>query len=180
MSEVVIPSCLRPIDNDGLQKLSEAGKAAPDTIKTIKSKTVLEGQFKNFNYVRDLDAIVVDEPPGLLGEDTAPNPSEMALLSLGSCLSVGIQANCTNQGIPLTKLEVSLEADLNITAVWGTGDLDPDKKLGVTEVRAFFTIEAPGVPVEKLEELVEHACKWSPVANTYTNNVDLKPVLVTE
>ncbi len=46
MSEVYIPSCIRPIDNDGLNKLAEAGKAAPDTIKTLKSKTVLEGQFK--------------------------------------------------------------------------------------------------------------------------------------
>jgi len=177
MTEVVIPSCLRPIDTDGLNQLSEAGKAAPDTIKTLKSKTVLEGQFKNFNYIRDLEAIVVDEPPGLLGEDTAPNPSEMALLSLGSCLSVGIQANCTNQNIPLTKLEIELEGDINITAVWGTGDLDPNKKLGVTEVRAYFTIEAPGTTREKLEELVAHACKWSPVANTYLNNVAIEPSL---
>ncbi len=178
MTEVVIPSCIRPIDTDGLNKLGEAGKADPNAIKTIKSKTVLEGQFKNYYYVRDLPAIVVDEPPGLLGEDTAPNPSEMALLSLGSCLSVGVQANATNQGIPLTKLEVSLEADLNITAVWGTGDLDPDKPLGVTDVRAYFTIESPGTPKEKLEELVAHAMKWSPVANTYLNKVNMLGELV--
>lgn len=178
MAELIIPSCLRPIDTDGLNKLGEAGKAAPDTVKTLKSKTVLEGQFKNLNYIRDLDAIVVDEPPVLLGEDTAPNPSEMALLSLGSCLSVGVQANATNQGIPLTKLEVELEGDINITAVWGTGDLDPNKKLGVTEVRALFTIESPGTPKEKLEELVAHAMKWSPVANTYLNAVDMSGKLV--
>lgn len=178
MSETVIPSCLRPIDTDDLNKLGEAGKADPNAVKTLKSKTVLEGQFKNFNYIRDLDPIVVDEPPGLLGEDTAPNPSEMALLSLGSCLSVGVQANATNQGIPLTKLEVALEGDINITAVWGTGDLDPNKPLGVTEVRAFFTIESPGTPKEKLEELVAHAMKWSPVANTYMNQVKMSGELV--
>jgi len=175
---VHIPSCLRPIDMDGLGKLSEAGKASPDTVKTLKSKTVLEGQFKNFNYIRDLDPVVVDEPPVLLGEDTAPNPSEMALLSLGSCLSVGVQANASNQGIALTKLEVELEGDINITAVWGTGDLDPDKKLGVTEVRAMFTIESPGTPKEVLEELVAHAMKWSPVANTYLNAVTMSGKLV--
>jgi len=180
MSEVVIPSCLRPIDTDGLNKLGEAGKADPNAVKTLKSKTVLEGQFKNFNYIRDLDAIVVDEPPGLLGEDTAPNPSEMALLSLGSCLSVGVQANATNKGIPLTKLEVYLEGDINITAVWGTGDLDPDKPLGVTEVRANFVIESPGTDKAVLEELVAHAMKWSPVANTYMNAVKMTGTLVEE
>lgn len=180
MSEVVIPSCLRPIDSDGLNKLGEAGKAAPNTVKTLKSKTVLEGQFKNLNYIRDLDPIVVDEPPVLLGEDTAPNPSEMALLSLGSCLSVGVQANATNQGIPLTKLEVELEGDINITAVWGTGDLDPEKPLGVTDVRAYFTIESPGTDQAVLEELVAHAMKWSPVANTYLNKVNMSGELVTD
>ncbi|MDG6773740.1 OsmC family protein [Thiomicrorhabdus sp. ZW0627] len=178
MAEVYIPSCIRPIDNDGLNKLAEAGKANPNTIKTLKSKTVLEGQFKNLNYVRDLDPVVVDEPPVLLGEDTAPNPSEMALLSLGSCLSVGVQANATARGINLTKLEIELEGDINITAVWGTGDIDPNKKLGVTEVRAFFTIEAPGTSKEELEGLVAHAIKWSPVANTYMNAVDLSGKLV--
>ncbi|AZR80874.1 OsmC family protein [Thiomicrospira sp. S5] len=178
MSEVYIPSCIRPIDNDGLNKLAEAGKAAPDTIKTLKSKTVLEGQFKNLNYIRDLDPVVVDEPPVLLGEDTAPNPSEMALLSLGSCLSVGVQANATARGISLTKLEIELEGDINITAVWGTGDVDPNKKLGVTEVRAMFTIESPEASKEDLEALVAHAIKWSPVANTYMNAVDLSGKLV--
>jgi uncharacterized OsmC-like protein len=137
----------------------------------LKCKTVLEGQFKNFNYIRSLPPVVVDEPPGLLGEDTAPNPSEMALLSLGSCLSVGIQANATARGITLTKLEISLEADINITAVWGTGDIDPNKLLGVREVRAKFDIEAPGLSKDELNELIQHATKWSPVANTYMNPV---------
>lgn len=177
MTEVYIPSCLRPIDNEGLKSLSEQGKANPDTIKTLKSKTVLEGQFKNLNYVRGLDPIIVDEPPGLLGEDTAPNPSEMALLSLGSCLSVGIQANATARGITLHKLEISLEGDINITAVWGTGDVDPNKLLGVREVRAFFDIEAD-CSKEELEGLVQHATKWSPVANTYINKVPVTSKLV--
>jgi uncharacterized OsmC-like protein len=171
MSEVYVPSCLRPINIDGLNKLGEAGKADPNAIKTLKCKTVLDGQFKNLNYIRSLEPVIVDEPPGLLGEDTAPNPSEMALLSLGSCLSVGIQANASARGYHLAKLEISLEADINITAVWGTGDIDPNKKLGVTVVRASFDIIAPGVSQEELEALVQHATKWSPVANTYMNQV---------
>jgi uncharacterized OsmC-like protein len=171
MSEVYIPSCLRPIDSEGLNKLASSGKADPNAIKTLKCKTVLEGQFKNLNYIRSLPPVVVDEPPGLLGEDTAPNPSEMALLSLGSCLSVGIQANATARGYHLSKLEISLEADINITAVWGTGDIDPNKLLGVREVRASFVIESSNATKAQLNELVTHATKWSPVANTYMNPV---------
>lgn len=102
----------------------------------------------------------------------------MALLSLGSCLSVGVQANASARGIKLSKLEIDLEGDINITAVWGTGDIDPNKKLGVTEVRAMFTIEAPETTKEELEALVQHAIKWSPVANTYINAVALSGKLV--
>ena len=58
MSEVYIPSCLRPIDNNGLKQLAESGKADPNAIKTLKCKTVLEGQFKNLNYIRSLPPVV--------------------------------------------------------------------------------------------------------------------------
>ena len=81
--------CLTPIDKDGLEKLIAAGKANPNVIKTLKCKTVAEGRFRHLNFIRNLPAYIVDEPPGLLGDDTAPNPSEAVLSALGSCLAVG-------------------------------------------------------------------------------------------
>ena len=77
----------------------------------------------------------MDDPPGLLGDDTAPNPSEASLAALGSCLAVGIHANAVGQGITVQSLEIELEADINITAVWGTGDTSP-KPVGFDAVRA--------------------------------------------
>ncbi|MGD9299885.1 MAG: OsmC family peroxiredoxin, partial [Thiohalocapsa sp.] len=70
---------LRPIDAEGLSKLAEKGKANPANVVTLKAKTVCEGQFRNMTYVRDLAPMLIDEPPHLLGEDNAPNPSEAAL-----------------------------------------------------------------------------------------------------
>jgi hypothetical protein len=52
---------------------------------------VLESKFRHLNYIRNLPPHIIDEPPGLLGDDTAPNPSEAVLAALGSCISVGIQ-----------------------------------------------------------------------------------------
>ena len=48
-------------------------------------------------------AHIIDEPPGLLGDETAPNPSEAVLAALGSCIAVGIHANCVYKGIDLYK-----------------------------------------------------------------------------
>ncbi len=160
--EVAAP--LRPVSKEGLEKLAATAKANPNVVKSLKIKTVCEGQFRNLNYVRDLSAHVIDEPPGLLGEDTAPNPSEAVLAALGSCLSVGIHANATMRGIKLTKLELELEGDINITGVWGIGDL-AQKRLGFTDIRVKVDLEGDASR-EELEELVAHSNFWSPVANT--------------
>src|ERR1700730_15176725 len=169
---VVLTGCLAPINKDGLEKLIESGKANPKAIKTLKCKTVAEGRFRHLNFIRNPPPYIVDEPPALLGDDTAPNPSEASLAALGSCLAVGLHANAVARGITVYKLEIELEGDLNITAVWGTGDLS-EKPVGFTDVRAKVTFEADR-PREELEALIAHAKAWSPVANTLTRPVNLE------
>jgi uncharacterized OsmC-like protein len=164
------PDVLRPIDKSGLNNLSEKGKANPEAIVTLKAKTVCEGQFRNLTYIRNLSPYVIDEPPHLLGEDTAPNPSEALLAALGACLSVGIHANATARGIALSKLELALEGDINVTAVWGVGDLSQEKSLGFTAIRVSISVAGEATP-EILQDIVAHANKWSPVANTLRNAV---------
>src|SRR6202163_2458121 len=170
--KTVLTGCLAPIDKQGLEQLIANGKANPQVIKTLKCKTVAEGKFRHANYIRNLPAYIVDEPPGLLGDDTAPNPSEASLAALGSCLAVGIHANAVARGITVVRLEVELEGDLNINGVWGTGDLS-EKPVGFTDVRAKVTFEADR-PREELEALIAHAKTWSPVANTFTRPVSLE------
>lgn len=165
-------SYLRPIDAEGLSALGEKGKANPDALVTLKAKTVCEGQFRMQTYVRDLAPMLIDEPPHLLGENNAPNPSEAVLATLGACLAVGIHANATARGVKLSKLELHLEGDINVTAVWGTGDLNPEKPLGFTDVRV--KIDAEGdAPKEAIDDIIAHSNVWSPVANTLRNNVNL-------
>jgi len=100
--------CLAPIDKGGLDELIAKGRANPAAIKTLKCRTVAEGRFRHLNMIRDLPPYIVDEPPGLLGDDTAPNPSEASLAALGSCLAVGLHAG-NEEGTP----------DLALNCVWG-------------------------------------------------------------
>lgn len=162
---------LDPIDREGLERLAALGKADPSVVKTVRCRTVAEGKFRHLNFIRNLEVHVIDEPPALLGEDTAPNPSEAVLAALGSCLAVGIHANAVSRGICIERLEVELEGDLNITSVWGTGDLS-EKPVGFTEVRAKVKLEADR-PDEELAQLIEHSRNWSPVANSLTRPVHL-------
>lgn len=160
---------LAPIDRTALDALGARGRADPTQVRTVRCRTVTEARFRQLNFVRNLPAHVIDEPPALLGDDTAPNPSEALLAALGSCLAVGIHANAVAQDLALRRLELELEADINITSTWGTGDLGP-KPVGFTAVRARALVEADA-PREVLERLVAHALEWSPVAGSLRNPV---------
>jgi uncharacterized OsmC-like protein len=177
-SETNLPQCLRPVDSTGLHALAEKGKHNPESGKvTLKAKTVTEGQFRNITYIRDLAPVVIDEPPHLLGQNTAPNPSEAVLAALGACLAVGYIANATERGIQLRDVSIELEGDLDISAVWGLGDAREGKVAGFTTVRVKAHLDADA-PQEVLAEIVEHATNWSPVANTLRNPVSITAALV--
>lgn len=166
-----LTGCLAPISKDGLNDLIAKGKENPQAIKTLKCKTVAEGRFRHANYIRNLEPYIVDEPPGLLGDDTAPNPSEASLAALGSCVAVGLHANAIHRGITINSLELELEGDLNITAVWGTGDVS-EKPVGFTDVRIKVKMDADA-PQAVIDELIAHVCAWSPVFNTFKRPVNM-------
>jgi organic hydroperoxide reductase OsmC/OhrA len=92
---------------------------------------------------------------------------------LGSCLAVGLHANAVHRGWIVNKLELQLEGDLNITAVWGTGDVS-EKPVGFTDVRVKVDMACEGIPQNEIDALVTHVKKWSPVANTFTRPVNLE------
>src|ERR1700750_2371727 len=171
--KTALTGCLAPIDRQGLEQLIANSKAHPQGIKTFKGRTVAEGKSRHATYTRSLPPYIVDEPPGLLGNDTAPNPSEASLAALGSCLAVGLHANAVHRGWTVNKLELELEGDLNITAVWGTGDMS-NKPVGFTDVRVKVDMECEGISADEINALVTHVKKWSPVANTFTRPVNLE------
>lgn len=85
---------------------------------------------------------------------------------------MGVHANATARGVALSKLELEIEGDINVTAVWGVGDLDPAKKLGFTDIRVKITAEGDA-PREVLDAIIASADHWSPVANTLRNPVNV-------
>jgi uncharacterized OsmC-like protein len=172
-----IVATFETIDGTALRALAEKGKADPNAVRTVRCHTIAAGRrFRHLNYVRNLPAHVIDEPPQLLGDDTAPNPTEALLAALGTCVAVGLQANAVARGFTVRSIELELEGDINITSVWGTGDLAP-KPLGLTAVRIKTRLDVDGATPDELRDLVDHAARWSPVLNTIRNPV---PVTIVE
>ena len=166
-----VKAYLKPIDRDGLMAFAEKGRNNPGTRGTNKAHTVMQGMYRSLSYVGSPEAVVVDEPLHLFGEDTAPAPGEIVLSGLGGCLAVGITAVATWKQVKLSKLEIFLEADIGNPAAWGAGgaQMQPEQ-MGFQEIRVKVLVEGDASR-EELDEIVQHANFYSPVANTLRNPI---------
>jgi uncharacterized OsmC-like protein len=174
-----VKAYLRPIDGTGLAAFAAKGKANPASRGTNKVHTVMEGQYRSLSYVGQHKPVVVDEPLHLFGEDTAPAPGEIVLSGLGGCLAVGITAVATWKGVKLSKLEVFLEGDIGNPAAWGAGGAleKLPSEMGFQAIRVKVLVEGDATR-EVLDEIVQHANFYSPVANTMRNPIPMTVGLV--
>ena len=176
MSAVIEPvttvkTYLRPIDRDGLLAFAEKGRNNPGSRGTNKVHTVMDGQYRSLSTVGNHKPVVVDEPLHLFGQDTAPAPGEIVLSGLGGCLAVGITAVATWKQVTLSKLEIFLEGDIGNPAAWGAGGaLKAPPEMGFQAIRVKVEIEGDA-PREVLDEIVQHANMYSPVANSMRNPI---------
>ena len=170
-------SFVKPIDATGLAGFAERGRNNPDARGTVKSRTVYDGQFRSLTYVGHHAPVVVDEPPHLFGQDTAPAPSEILLSALGGCLCVGIHAVATHKGVKIRSMEVMLEGDIGNPAAWGAGGAKKlPAQMGFQAVRAKVLLQADA-PREVLAAIVAEADYASPMANCFRNPIPTEVVL---
>lgn len=109
--------------------------------------------------------VEADEPPVLLGQNTAPNAVESILHALAACLGVGFIYNAAAQGINVEKLDFSLEGDLDLHAFLGLSDT---KRPGYSNIRVVYRVQADA-PREKLVELCDYVQRTSPVLDIIRN-----------
>lgn len=166
-----VKAYLRPIDAAGLATFAAGGKANPARRGTNKVHTVMEGQYRSLSYVGSHAPVVVDEPLHLFGQDTAPAPGEIVLSGLGGCLAVGITAVATLKQVQLSKLEIFLEGDIGNPAAWGAGGAQKTaSEMGFQAIRVKVLVEGDATR-EVLDEIVQQANFYSPVANSMRNPI---------
>lgn len=152
--------------------LTQAVSDDPDRASTTwKADVTWKGGFRSEARIRDFAPIHSDEPAGLGGTDTAPNPVEQLLGALGTCLAVGVSANATARSITIESLDISLEGDLDLTTFLG---LAPGHA-GFGSIRARIDIETDA-ETAVVDELISHVIDTSPVGHTLAREV---PVSIT-
>jgi uncharacterized OsmC-like protein len=165
---------LNDVDINAVGALIGACSADAENAETVWSASVRwTGGFASEATIRDFAPIPSDEPLGLGGTDTAPNPVEQLLAALGNCLAVGYAANATAAGIELTELRIELDGDLNLKTFLG---LDEEGHAGYRSVRARVHIDAD-VPDAEIEELHRTVVGTSPVGHTLARAIPLDVAL---
>lgn len=108
-----------------------------------------------------------DEPPVLLGDNTAPNAVEAVLHALSSCVAVGMAYNAAARGINIRRLDLMAEGELDLHGFLG---LDPDTRAGYSTVQLDYQVDTDATP-EEVDDLCEHVQRTSPVLDMLRNNV---------
>jgi uncharacterized OsmC-like protein len=73
------------------------------------------------------------------GSGSAPTPGVFGRAAFGSCLAVCYMMHAAKLGVPITALDIEVEADYDSAALFGVGTSAP----GYSEVRYTVTVESP-------------------------------------
>ena len=125
-----------------------------------------KGAFRSEARIRDFAPLPSDEPVGLGGSDTAPNPVEQVLAALGNCLAVGYAAGASAAGITINDLRISLRGDLDLRTFLGLAE----DNAGYEGINVSVDLDADASP-EQIEELHRKVVGTSPVGHTLSRAV---------
>ncbi len=103
-----------------------------------------------------------DMPAGVGGSDTAPSPGWLLRAAIASCDATVIAMRAAQEGIELSRLEVTVDSESDDRGLLGMDDSIP---AGPLSTRIRVQIAAEGVDPEKLRELVHWADRHSPVSD---------------
>ncbi|MDC6365125.1 MULTISPECIES: OsmC family protein [Flavobacteriaceae] len=97
----------------------------------------------------------------LLGEDKAPNPGEIVLHALGSCLTGAMAYHAAANGIDIEGMESTLEGGVDLHGFLG---LDPEVRKGYEGIKVTFKVKS-----DASEEQLRNLAQFSPVFDMLTN-----------
>jgi len=155
------------LDLNQIQELVGVLQADPTKAQTVwRSRIHWKQGFQNEFQSRHAP-ITVDEPQALSGSDTGPNPAELLLGAMGTCLSIGYALNATARGITLEAMDLELEGDIDLMVFAG---LREEGNPGYSGVRITAKIKSDATP-EQLQSLHEHVLRTSPICSTVARPV---------
>ena len=111
-----------------------------------------------------------DHPAVLVGKDHGPTPVEFLLYGLAACITAGIGNIASVRGVTLTRVESTVEGDIDLQGILGMSD---EVRNGYQGIRLRVSIEGDA-PREVLHEIVEQSRARSAVYDVLTRGVPVE------
>jgi uncharacterized OsmC-like protein len=102
--------------------------------------------------------IAADEPPELLGQNSAPNPQELLMAAFNACIMVGYVATAAVLGVTVENVEIETEGELNLRGFLG---IDAKVKPGYDSIRYKVRLTGNGTR-QQYQAIHEQVLKTSP------------------
>lgn len=166
------------VDIEALFGALDAVKAQPEAAKFrfratnewqsgTHSKSTIHGFFglgaeQTHRRAHTYDA---DHPEQLVGTDVAPSPVEFLLHALAACITAGIGNVAAARGIELTRVESTVEGDIDLVGLLG---IDESVRNGYQGIEMNVTIEGDA-DADILRRVVERSVARSAVYDMLTN-----------
>src|SRR5688500_6092194 len=112
---------------------------------------------------------LADMPESIGGNAQGPTPGVYGRAALGSCLAIGYMMMAARMHIPVSSLEVEVQADYDDGALLGTADVAP----GYLEVRYKVTIESEA-PEDDILRMIKDADHHSPYLDVFSRGQNCK------
>jgi len=97
------------------------------------------------------------------GNGAGPDPGVLGRAALGSCLAMGYAIWAAVRGVPVSNIEVEIQADFDVGGQYGLGDAAP----GYSEIRYSVVIESPA-PEADVMAVIEEADRKSSYLDVFT------------
>ncbi|MBA7470321.1 hypothetical protein ES707_05604 [subsurface metagenome] len=162
------------VDLEKVNALTEAmRKDAAGGKRTLSGITSWNGGAHSTTIVRNFP-IPADEPVVLGGTDRGVSPMELTLTALAACVAIAIAYSAAEDGVEVDSIELDVEGNLDLR---GFFEVSEGVRPGFEEIRLTVRVDADA-PWEKIEELVNHGYRRSPVAGSLEGRVPIRVCLV--
>jgi uncharacterized OsmC-like protein len=146
----------------GLARLDSLGRGTASTRARIRDGLTCQVEDGRWSFVADM-------PEKAGGGGTGPDPGVFGRAALASCLAVGYTMWAAHEGLPLTSLEVEVQADYDVRAEYGVGDGTP----GYEGIRWIVRVESPA-PEDRILQVLATAEARSPFLTLFREPQDVR------
>ena len=141
---------------------SNKAEANFEATTILKDKVKVAGSSRQFTYH-------FDEPQAIGGDDSAPNPVEYVLATLGECQTITYKAIATLKGIELDQVKIKTKGNIDFHGFLG---LDSNVRPGFQDIE-FETTLTSNEDFDKLLRLSKQVESLCPVLDIISNPVEV-------